>query len=81
MIKWYVTFHTDVLHRTPRKKYYYVVCNNEQLAKNVASDINSLEGAKYLRLSNKINTKGRTQVDMSLWDKKTNEFKNYKWFD
>lgn len=79
--KWYVTFHTDVLYRTPRKKYYYAVCETEQLAKDVARDLYSLDGVKYLRLSNKINTKGRIQIDMGLWNTEINQFKNYKWFD
>jgi len=79
--KWYVTFHTDLIFRTPNKVYYYAECETEQLAKDVARDLYSLDGVKYLRLSNKINTKGRTKIDMGLWNKKTNEFKNYKWLD
>lgn len=79
--KWYVTFHTDVLFRTPKKIYYYIVCDSESLAKNVASDIYSLDGVKYLRISTNIRLNGRKRVDMKLWDSDKNMFKNYKWFD
>lgn len=79
--KWYVTFHTDVLYRTPERIYYYIVCDSESLAKNVASDIYSLDGVKYLRISTNIRLNGRKRVDINLWDSSKNMFKDYKWFD
>ncbi len=77
--KWYVTFHTEVLHRSPNKIYYYAECNNKTQAQNVATDVYSIEGVKYIRVANKINKRGRVEVPMELWNKDTQEFNNYEW--
>ena len=77
--KCYVTFHTEVSHRTPNKIYYYGVCVNRTQAKNVANDVYSIDGVKYIRVANKINTKGRILIPMELWNDEMKEFSNYDW--
>lgn len=79
--KWYVTFHTEQLFRRPYKKYYIAECDSECLAKNVASDLYSIDGIKYLHISTHPNKKGRIMIDMGLWRTEINEFINYKWLD